>query len=507
MKKPRARRRKMPKHRVETRAWRFALRLDQDLSVLHAALDIAWSLRNDLAAERRENGRAIRAARAAGITPPARVTKRYQEQALAERRKRDAAGAGRLHSLVVKNIADRVDEGWRRFWEALGEGRKGVAPPRPVKRDRYRSLTYPQYGNGARLSAGLIHLSGLGSFRLHDHRKVRGRPKTVTLKWAHGRWWCIITSEIQAADIHAPSVPGAVDVGADPGLGSLLTFSDGRIADPPKALDAQLSRLRRAQRSLSRKFEAHKARQAAETAAARAAGRMALRLPLPNRLKRQIGRVGKVHAKAVNIRDHWHKLIARRTADRYGRVACEDHGLAFMIRNRRLARRASDRAIAGQKQALAAALGPRFVLVPNHRPGIGGNSQTCICDAQVPKTLKDRHHDCASCGLSAPRDIVSANIVEMIAFGTTHLRSPGRGSSDAEGANPMLRESAAGPGSAPVRAPGEASTSTSLSSGHTAGGRGLRRKARPAVIGSVPLTREPTRISKETDRKHPTSVG
>jgi hypothetical protein len=73
---------------------------------------------------------------------------------------------------------------------------------------------------------------------------------------------------------------------------------------------------------------------------------------------------------------------------------------------------------------MKSALGARYVPTANRRPGIGGNSQTCICDASAPKELKDRLHDCLSCGLKAPRDVVSANIAMKIAFGTTKLVSP-----------------------------------------------------------------------------------
>lgn len=509
MKRPRAKRVKRPKHPGEIRAWRFALRLDQDVSALHRALDSAWVLRNDLAAARAENGRAIRAAKKVGLTPPARLTKRDQEQALAERRRQDPEGAGALHSLVVKNIADRIDEGWNRFWDALKERRPNVRPPKPIKRERYRSITYPQYGNGARLKDGRIELSMIGTFRLHDHRKVRGRIQTVTLKWAQGRWWCVLTSLIQAKDLYRPVREGAEDVGGDPGIAAALTLSDGRVLDPPRALEEGLGRLRKEQRALSRKFEALKARQAAENRAAKAEGREARRLPRPNRLRRQIAEVGRAHTRVANVRSHWHKRNARRVADAYDRVAYERHGLTFMIRNRRLARVASDRALAAQEQALASAIGDRLVLVPNRREGVGGNSQTCVCGASVPKTLRDRWHHCPECGVSGPRDVVSANIAELIAFGTHKLTTaPGRGPIDVEGATPRTRESATGTGDEPVRAPAETSTSRDLRSNeNTAGGFGLRRKARPVSIGPVPLEREPKTLGHEKLRKHPASAG
>ena len=56
----------------------------------------------------------------------------------------------------------------------------------------------------------------------------------------------------------------------------------------------------------------------------------------------------------------------------------------------------------------------RYVGVGTSRPGVGGNSQTCLCGAYVPKTLKDRWHDCPKCGLSA-------NIAMDTAFGYTQI--------------------------------------------------------------------------------------
>ena len=507
-KKKRAKRVKRPKHPGEIRAWRFALRLDQDVSALHRALDIAWGLRNDLALARAQNGQAVRLAKQEGRTPPPRLTKRDQEMVLAERRKREPKGAGRLHSLVVKNIADRIDEGWKRFWEARAEGRQAIAPPKRVKRERYRSLCYPQYGNGVRIRDGRVELAMIGSFRLHDHRKIRGRIQTVTLKWMHGRWWCVVTSQIQASEVFRPAAPGAGNTGADPGLTAVLTFSDGRRLDPPRALAENLAKLRHEQRKLSRKFEALKAQQAAERRLAQAEGRDAEALPRSGRLKRQIARVGRVHTKVTNIRDHWHKLNARRTAYRYDMVGYEKHSLAFMLRNRRLSRAASDRALSAQEHALASALGPRLVLVSNQRAGIGGNSQTCICGASVPKTLKDRWHQCPACGLNAPRDVVSANIVELIAFQTTTLKTaPGRGPKDAEGAMASACESMPAAEQNSARAPVETSTSRDPRvRKNTAGGHGLRRQARPVVIGQKPLARAP-KPSDKTPGKRPDLSG
>ncbi|MEU6325645.1 zinc ribbon domain-containing protein, partial [Streptomyces sp. NPDC047009] len=41
-------------------------------------------------------------------------------------------------------------------------------------------------------------------------------------------------------------------------------------------------------------------------------------------------------------------------------------------------------------------------------------SQTCLCGAQVRKTLADRVHACTFCGLVADRDMVSAALAAHV---------------------------------------------------------------------------------------------
>jgi putative transposase len=40
-----------------------------------------------------------------------------------------------------------------------------------------------------------------------------------------------------------------------------------------------------------------------------------------------------------------------------------------------------------------------------------GTSQTCLCGAKVWKELSERVHTCTACGLIAPRDVVSAQLI------------------------------------------------------------------------------------------------
>jgi putative transposase len=430
---PRAKRKKTPHHTTVTRSYRFPLEPNHTQAErLRSAVRLAGEAQNLLAEDRARNREEQRQVREAGGSP-AYLTKADQYKRLSALQK-SYRRFSRLHSQVLQVAANRIDEATKRWFEARRSGRHHVRPPRPRPVEKYNSITYPQYGSSAHLKKGVLHLSKLGDFKIRDYRRLRGQPKTVTVKWSEGRWWAILTCELQAKDACASleEVSGRPDTGIDPGLESLATTAHGVIFDPPKALKERLSALRSAQRNMSRKFEARKKAYAVEAARRKAAGEPELpplrALPYSSRLKAQIKCVAKLHTKAKRVREHHHKVFARRLERAHARIGVEDHSVQFMLRNRRQARAAADRALHAFKGHLKSALGEaRYFPTASSRPGIGGNSQTCLCGASVPKTLKDRIHECPACGLTAPRDVVSANIVMLIAFGSTALSIPAAG--------------------------------------------------------------------------------
>ena len=423
MDKKRKSRVRKAKHSMVSRAYRFRLDVTpSEGDKLFDALHSCCLLRNTLAEDRLQNRVQCKEEKRQGEKKLHYLNRSDQYEAVKLYAKQ-AVAWGKLHSQVRQNVAVRVDEGYKRFFDAIKEGRKDVHPPKVIDEKRYRSFTYPQYGSPAFIRNGKIHLSGLGDFCVRDHRKIRGTKKTVTVKWMQGHWWVIVVAMIQEKD--QVSLPSKDDsrqcCGGDPGLTSLLTEASGKKHDPPRSFTQNQSKLRTAQKKLSRQFEARKKAYAEAVQAAKAAGAKPPKLkemPYSNRLKKQIMVVAKIHTRIENIRDYHHKKIASEIASKYSEFAVEEHGVKFMIRNRRQAKVASDRAIAKQKQLLCSKLGRRYHTTPTNRPGIGGNSQTCVCGASVPKTLKDRIHICPTCGLVANRDHVSANIIQLIAFGT-----------------------------------------------------------------------------------------
>ncbi|MCA8448944.1 RNA-guided endonuclease InsQ/TnpB family protein [Burkholderia vietnamiensis] len=422
----RSKRVKKPKHSVETRSYKFPLETNEKQNFkLFDTLDLCLEVRNTLVREREENRVQQRQNRIDG-KPAVYLTRSDQYKRVSELRKDDVRLRA-VHSHVLQNVAQRVDAGTKLWLNAIKTHRRGVKPPGPLDRKHYHSFTYPEYGNGCKVKQGRLHLSFLGDFRLLAHRRMRGLTKTVTITFEDGRWWVVITCALQEKDVirfaDHPDVQDLPDTGADTGLQALLTTAHGEVFDPPKAFKRAQDGLCYAQRDMSRKFEMRKRLYAEEQIRRRAAGedlQPPLReLPLSNRLKRSIQKVAKRHTQVKNQRKDAHRKIARRIEQTYRRVGVEEHGVKFMLKNRRLAKAAMDRGIYAFKQSLKAILGERYVPVPNFRPGIGGNSQTCVCGASVPKDLSTRVHDCPSCGLKDNRDVVSANIAMLIGLGST----------------------------------------------------------------------------------------
>lgn len=424
---PKRRKHSKPGH-TTLRAFHFRLEIGaKEAAKLHQTLSLAWELRNIQSGLLEVSRSEARAAKQRGETPSyLKVADLQQSVTKAALDPKFLA----LHSQVRQGLCHRVIEGQKRWFEALKAGRFSVKPPRAIARKAFRSITYSQYGVSAHIKGGKLHLAKLGEFRVLGWRKMRGSKKTITLKFKEGHFWAIVLCEVQARDVCRPyaSLTELPEAGLDPGLTAVLSDSYGHDARPPKPLKAAAAKLRHIQKDVSRKFEVRKRLHLEVLGQARAAGCKApvaagvvdsLRLiPYSNRLKRNIKKLAKAHTKVERVRQDAARKVARKLEHKFKRVAVEEHGLVFMQRNRRLAKASSDVAIGKQKQALRSALGSgRYHEASNRRPE-GGNSQTCLCGASTPKTLKERWHTCPECGLQGPRDQISAIICQYETFGT-----------------------------------------------------------------------------------------
>ena len=402
----RAKRKTYPKHAVTYEVREAALEVDQALGKKMAAwLDALCELRETLRQARAQDREQARAIREAGGKPKY-LTKGDQYKAISALAARDPRYS-RIHSKVLQDVADRIEHATKAWL------RKERGPVRFMPRQRYRSFTAMPYCVKVKLRQGRLHMSQLGAARVVGLRKMPGRLKKVTLVFKQGRWFAQFTCEVQVQhdERQKRHASAAVQALPDTGLARVATLADGTVFWPGKPLKQALPKLRRDQKRMSRKFEARKR--------VFQAYRQAF--------------VAQCHTKVESTRRDDLRKAARRIEQQYRLVGVEEHGTEFMRRNRRTSRAVSDVAPGLFKQCLKHALGPdRYIGVGTRRPGIGGNSQTCLCGEPVPKTLQDRWHECPACGLSADRDEVSANIVMDMAVGYSNLGAqsppePGQG--------------------------------------------------------------------------------
>ena len=193
-------------------------------------------------------------------------------------------------------------------------------------------------------------------------------------------WYVCFSVEREAVPLPQSSAAIGIDVGLD----SFAVLSDGTEVENPRHWKRGWTHLRRSPRRLSRRQRGSVRRRKAAVLVAQA------------------------HRKIRNQRAAFHHDVSRWLVNRYGVIAVEDLNIQGLSRGM-LAGSVSD---AGwnslfAKIAYKAEYAGRELVTVDPR----GTSQTCLCGASVPKTLPERWHECPACGLSVPRDVVSAQVI------------------------------------------------------------------------------------------------
>jgi putative transposase len=191
----------------------------------------------------------------------------------------------------------RLDRAFAAFFRRVKAG-ESPGFPRFKGHGRFDSVEWEE-GSGSRWDADphgpvtRLHLKGIGHVRVHQHRPVAGRVKTVTVKREGNRWFVILS----CADVPSQPLPatGAV-VGIDMGVTHFLTTSDGAHIANPRYGKVSAGALAGAQREFA-KFPQRKDR----TRPQRAAGAKIAKLHL--KIRRQ--RLDHAHKAAhALVRDH-----------------------------------------------------------------------------------------------------------------------------------------------------------------------------------------------------------
>jgi putative transposase len=203
----------------------------------------------------------------------------------------------------------RLNKAFGGFFRRVKTAKPGTRAgyPRFKGQARFDSVEWPKDGDGARWlpESRRVYLQGIGQVKVHLHRRVDGRVKTIQIK-RQGRRWVLVLS---CDDVPTNPLPATgTQAGVDVGIAAFATLSDGTTVENPRWARKAADTLQVAQQRLQRAKRGSNNRVARrETVAAR-------------------------HRKIANRRKDFHHKQARQLAARYELLVVEDLKVANMLR-------------------------------------------------------------------------------------------------------------------------------------------------------------------------------
>jgi putative transposase len=165
----------------------------------------------------------------------------------------------------------RLDKAFAAFFRRIKAGDK-PGYPRFRGVGRFDTVDFPKDGDGCRWDSTphdavtRVRFQGVGHIRVHQHRPVVGKVKTISVKREGRRWYVVLTTD-QATPEPLPAT-GSV-VGIDMGIASFLTTSGGEHVANPRHGAKGAAKLEAAQQALSRCMRGSKRRRKAVETVAR----------------------------------------------------------------------------------------------------------------------------------------------------------------------------------------------------------------------------------------------
>lgn len=249
-------------------------------------------------------------------------------------------------------------------------------------------------GSKVRVYADQVQLPKLGLVRLKERGYIPWedvKVLSVTISERAGCWFISVNVE---QNIEIPTNDGPVD-GVDLGIKNLAVISDGTVIPNPQSLHRNERKLKRLQRSVSRKQRGSN-----------------------NRCK-AVQKLARVHFRTSNIRkDALNKATTMLTKTK-SLIVIEDLAVANML-GCRLAKSLSDASLSEFRRQLeykANWYGSKVVVADRYYP----STKRCSHCGSVKEsmTLSERVYECQSCGFMADRDFNAALNLKAVAVGFT----------------------------------------------------------------------------------------
>jgi putative transposase len=286
-------------------------------------------------------------------------------------------------SVALQSTLVNLDQAFKNFFRRVRNGEKPGFPRFKAKKKSKKSYKSKFINNNIIVGGNFVKLPKLGHMKAAISKPIDGRILNATVSQApSGKYFVSIC----CTDVEIPQHESTgATVGIDLGLKATAITSDNVEYPNHKYLDKSIQKLKRSQRSLSRKP-----------------------IGSANREKQRI-KVALVHEKITNQRlDSIHKMTAELVRE-YDVICIEDLAVKNMIKNHKLARAISDAAWGEIRRQLG------YKLRWQHKPLVVvdrffPSSQLCKCGHknEAVKNLSIRRWVCPSCGADHDRDINAA---------------------------------------------------------------------------------------------------
>ena len=283
--------------------------------------------------------------------------------------------------IAIKQLADA----YKRFFK--GESKHPKFHKKGEK-DRF-GLSNDQFKIQKKDGKFFIQIPKLGWVRMKEGLRFQGKIMSATIS-THGEKW-FVSINVELSENIQPLPKTQQSIGLDLGINHLATLSDGAKITAPKPLKTQLKKLRRLNKSLSRKQKGSNNRKKAKT------------------------KLSRLYYRISNIRkDFLHKLTTE-LVRKFDVICLEDLNVQGMLKNRRLSRAIQDLGFYELKRQLiykANQFGKTVKSVERFFP----SSKTCsCCGFKLEKlSLSVRKWTCKNCHAEHDRDVnASINILNF----------------------------------------------------------------------------------------------
>lgn len=288
-----------------------------------------------------------------------------------------------LKTVPAQNLQQAIKRLHRSF-DFMRE--RGFGYPRFKKFGQFISTLFPQFKTDPLDSDnGLLKLPKLGKVVINLHRPIPDGFTIANVRVVKkaDQWFANLCIK---CDVNVPQVsPFGYPVGVDVGLDYFFATSDGLQVKLPKFFKESQRKLKLLQRRLARKTKGS------------------------NNYEKARLKVARQHAHIAAQRRDYHFKLAHKLCDTGDSFFFEDIDFRIMAKGF-LGKHTLDAGLGQFREIVKQVCFKRgkFFGEVDHR----GSSQECPdCGATVRKELKDRVHDCSSCGSKKPRDVASGQVL------------------------------------------------------------------------------------------------